>query len=270
MAWLPARNLGPRRSATPAEEPTQEETPPPRRAVTRGHASAVGILLVVVLSVVAVILMRSKPTEVPAGAVMVSTVPEGTTMPGREAAEAGTSPEGTTPAALPVTSTTPAAGVPIQIHVAGQVKHPGVYTVNPNARVADAIQAAGGMTAGAHPGRLNLAAPVCDGCQVWIPASGDGTVTPPDHSAGGSPRAASGSGSGGSSATGSDTGKASVNLNTANQSELETIDGVGPVMAGKIMAWRQEHGQFASVDQLREISGIGAKTFEKIKPHVTV
>ncbi|TNO75832.1 helix-hairpin-helix domain-containing protein, partial [Campylobacter coli] len=59
-------------------------------------------------------------------------------------------------------------------------------------------------------------------------------------------------------------------LNTANQSELETIDGVGPVMAGKIMAWRQEHGQFASVDQLREISGIGAKTFEKIKPHVTV
>ena len=93
---------------------------------------------------------------------------------------------------------------------------------------------------------------------------------PERSSAGGSSGAVEGSGrsSGVAAASGSD--KAPVNLNTANQSELETIDGVGPVMAGKIMAWRQEHGQFASVDQLREISGIGAKTFEKIKPHVTV
>ena len=270
IARLPARNLGPRRSATPAEEePAQEETPTPRRTVSRVHASAVGVLLVVVLSVIAVWLMRSKPTEVPAGAVMVSTVPEGTTMPGRETTESEASSESTTPAALPVATTTPAVGAPIQVHVAGRVKHPGVYTVNPNARVADAIGAAGGTSSGAHPGRLNLAAPVCDGCQVWVPAGGDGTVTPPDHSVGGSPGVAGGSGSGGvAAAPGS--GKAQVNLNTANQSELETIDGVGPVMAGKIMAWRQEHGQFASVDQLREISGIGAKTFEKIKPHVTV
>ena len=72
IARLPARNLGPRRSATPAEEePAQEETPTPRRTVSRVHASAVGVLLVVVLSVIAVWLMRSKPTEVPAGAVMV-------------------------------------------------------------------------------------------------------------------------------------------------------------------------------------------------------
>ena len=99
---------------------------------------------------------------------------------------------------------------------------------------------------------------------------GDGAVTPPDQSAGGPAGAVGGSGrsSGVAAASGSD--KAPVNLNTANQSEFETIDGVGPVTAGKIMAWRQEHGQFASVDQLREISGIGAKTFEKIKPYVTV
>ena len=226
-----------------------------------------GILLVVVLSVIAVVLMRSKPTEAPSGAMAVSTVPEGTTMPGRETSESEVRSEGTTPAALPAATATTTA--PIQVHVAGRVKHPGVYTVNPDARVADAIGAAGGTSSGAHPGRLNLAAPVCDGCQVWVPAGGDGTVTPPDHSVGGSPGVAGGSGSGGvAAAPGS--GKAQVNLNTANQSELETIDGVGPVMAGKIMAWRQEHGQFASVDQLREISGIGAKTFEKIKPHVTV
>lgn len=229
IARLPARNLGPRRSATPAEEePAQEETPTPRRTVSRVHASAVGVLLVVVLSVIAVWLMRSKPTEVPAGAVMVSTVPEGTTMPGRETTESEASSESTTPAALPVATTTPAVGAPIQVHVAGRVKHPGVYTVNPNARVADAIEAAGGMTAGAHPGRLNLAAPVCDGCQVWIPVGGDGAVTPPDQSAGGPAGAVGGSGrsSGVAAASGSD--KAPVNLNTANQSELETIDGVGP------------------------------------------
>ena len=268
MARLPARNLGPRHSATPVEEePAPEETSTPRRAVTRVHASAVGILLVVVLSVIAVVLMRSKPTEAPSGAMAVSTVPEGTTMPGRETSESEVRSEGTTPAALPAATAT--TTTPIQVHVAGRVKHPGVYTVNPDARVADAIGAAGGTSSGAHPGRLNLAAPVCDGCQVWVPAGGDGTVTPPDHSVGGSPGVAGGSGSGGvAAAPGS--GKAQVNLNTANQSELETIDGVGPVMAGKIMAWRQEHGQFASVDQLREISGIGAKTFEKIKPHVTV
>jgi len=230
----------------------------------------VGVLLVVALSVIAVWLMRSKPTEVPAGAVMVSTVPEGTTMPGRETTESEASSESTTPAALPVATTTPAVGAPIQVHVAGRVKHPGVYTVNPNSRVADAIEVAGGMTAGAHPGRLNLAAPVCDGCQVWIPVGGDGAVTPPNQSAGGSSGAVEGSGRSSGVAAASGSGKAPVDLNTANQSELETIDGVGPVMAGKIMAWRQEHGQFASVDQLREISGIGAKTFEKIKPYVTV
>ena len=63
---------------------------------------------------------------------------------------------------------------------------------------------------------------------------------------------------------------APINLNTASQGELESIDGVGPVMAGRIVAWRQEHGRFTSVDQLREISGVGPKTFEKIRPHATV
>ena len=69
MARLPARSMGPRRSATPAaEEPAEDDAPRPTRSVTRVHASAVGILLVLVLSVVAVVLLRSKPAEVPAGA----------------------------------------------------------------------------------------------------------------------------------------------------------------------------------------------------------
>lgn len=61
-----------------------------------------------------------------------------------------------------------------------------------------------------------------------------------------------------------------MNLNTATQAQLETLPGVGPVMAGKILAWRQEHGQFTRVEELQEVSGVGAKTFERLKPLVTV
>lgn len=270
MARLPARNLGPRRSASPGgEEP--EEPARPKRSVTRVHASAVGILLVLVLSVVAVGLLRSKPTEIPAGAVAVSTVPEGATLPGSTSSDTDTPlVAGAAPVSAPALSPSPTPTHSVQVHVAGQVRHPGVYTVSSGARVADAIKAAGGMASGAHPGRLNLAAPVCDGCQIWIPSRGDGTVTAPGEAAGGmkgqgSEPSGAGAAAGGSSAAGT-----LINLNTAGQSELESIDGVGPVMAGRIMAWRQEHGRFTSVDQLREISGIGPKTFEKIKPHVSV
>ncbi|MGK2350318.1 helix-hairpin-helix domain-containing protein [Cutibacterium sp. V947] len=270
MARLPARNLGPRRSATPvAEEPDEEEPVRPRRTVTRVHASAVGILLVLVLSVVAVGLLRSKPTEVPAGAVVVSTVPEGATLPG------ATSSDAETPEAAPVSASsgplpTPSEAQSVQVHVAGRVTHPGVYTVPSDARVADAVEAAGGMASGAHPGRLNLAAPVCDGCQIWIPARGDGTVTPPGQTGSAIAAQEAGPSGTGGAAGGTSAAGATINLNTASQGELESIDGVGPVMAGRIMAWRQEHGRFTSVDQLREISGVGPKTFEKIKPHVMV
>lgn len=272
MARLPARNMGPRRSATPvAEEPAEEEAPSPTRTVTRVHASAVGILLVLVLSVVAVVLLRSKPAEVSAGAVVVSTVPEGATLPGAASSDAET-PEGSAsaPAAVLSPSSAPTKNQSVQVHVAGRVRHPGVYTVPVDARVADAVEAAGGMASGAHPGRLNLAAPVCDGCQIWIPARGDGTVAPPGQTGSVAATQKTGPSDTGGAAGGSSAAGAPINLNTASQGELESIDGVGPVMAGRIVAWRQEHGRFTSVDQLREISGVGPKTFEKIRPHATV
>ncbi|WCC80651.1 helix-hairpin-helix domain-containing protein [Cutibacterium equinum] len=311
MARLPARQLGPRRSATPVaqepargaperQEPTEEESTRPRRPVTRAHASAVGILLVLVLSVVAVGLLRSKPTEVPAGVAVVSTVPEGASLPGTSSSDSQTTGESAPAAgpgvnAAPEVNTAPGGNATpggntvqganpspapgqvgsVQVHVAGKVRHPGVYTVPADARVVDAVDAAGGMASGAHPGHLNLAAPICDGCQIWIPSRGDATVTPPGQTAdtqtatttthqGAGPTDA------GESGSGSTAGGGPINLNTASQGELESIDGVGPVMAGRIMAWRQEHGRFTSVDQLREISGVGPKTFEKIKPHVTL
>lgn len=272
MARLPARITGPRRSATPAaEEPAEDDAPRPTRSVTRVHASAVGILLVLVLSVVAVVLLRSKPAEVPAGAVVVSTVPEGATLPGAASSDAET-PEGSAsaPAAVLSPSPAPTENQSVQVHVAGRVRHPGVYTVPGDARVAGAVEAAGGMASGAHPGRLNLAAPVCDGCQIWIPARGDGMVAPPGQTGSVTATQRTGPSETGGVAGGPSAAGAPINLNTASQGELESIDGVGPVMAGRIVAWRQEHGRFTSVDQLREISGVGPKTFEKIRPHATV
>jgi competence protein ComEA len=118
--------------------------------------------------------------------------------------------------------------------------------------VADAIAAAGGLSKGGSSGELNLARPVVDGEQIVV--SPDAPPAAPPVSAGG----------------GTDPVSVVVDLNTATAAELDTLPGVGPVMSARILEWRAAHGRFASVDQLREISGIGARTFERLAPHVRV
>lgn len=282
LSQLPVRNPGPRRRAPDESEPADQVVPVgggaggrgaggggrgPRRTLTRAHASAIGVLLVLVLAVVAVFLMRSRASEVPIDQVSMGGAASPTG--GVAASSAGQPVSSTAQSASPSggASAAPAAagsvGAQVRVHVAGLVRHPGVYTLSGGARVADAITAAGGLAGGAHPGRLNLAQQVCDGCQVWIPDKGDGAVNGPSGTAPtGEPAAAAAAPSSG--------GNGLVNLNTATQAQLETIDGVGPVMAGKILAWRQEHGRFTKVEELQEISGVGPKTFERIKAHVTL
>lgn len=143
------------------------------------------------------------------------------------------------------------AGATIFVHVVGRVKDPGVFEFDPGARVVDALRAAGGPRKGAALTSLNLAAPLVDGQQVVVAAKGA-------EPAGTAP------GTAGAPATGL------VNVNTAGLAELDTLPGVGPVIGQAIIDHRTEHGPFASVDQLEEVSGIGPATLEKLRDLVTV
>ena len=147
----------------------------------------------------------------------------------------------------------------IAVHVAGEVHDPGVVELPGDARVADAIAAAGGMTEQAVPGRLNLAARLSDGDQIFV---SDATDPPSELVRGGDPPDAPGAGS--------DSSPAPIDLNTATAEQLESLPGVGPATAQAILAWREEHGRFSRIEELQEVDGIGPKTFARLAPYVTV
>lgn len=167
----------------------------------------------------------------------------------------------------------PSAAAVVTVHVAGRVREPGVVTVAADSRVADAVELAGGPRGDADLAAVNLARPLVDGEQILVPKLGDAPTAQPGSSAPGIDNPGAGVPGAGVPGSSSPTGDAQpglVNLNTADQAALETLPGVGPVMAGAIIAWREENGGFTSVDELHEISGIGEKTFAKLAPLVTL
>ncbi|MGO1544718.1 MAG: helix-hairpin-helix domain-containing protein [Gulosibacter sp.] len=181
-------------------------------------------------------------------------------------AEMGTpTPTPTTAAELPVD--VPTSGT--LVHILGAVASPGVYELGANARVVDAIAAAGGLNEDADVAQINLARPAVDGEQIYVPKIGE---TPPPlaevapepganggHDANGDPNAGGTTSAGGL-----------VNINTASVSELENLPRIGPAMAQRIIDYRDANGGFSSVDELKEVSGIGEATFEQLAPLVTV
>jgi competence protein ComEA len=152
----------------------------------------------------------------------------------------------------------PGAPGPLEVHVAGRVKHPGLVTLAAGSRVDDAIRAAGGTTAGADLDRLNLARRVADGEQILV--LGRGEAAPAAGAGGG---AADGGGGTGAGAAGP------VDLNTATAEQLEALPGVGEVTAQRIIAYRTQH-PFRSVEDLRQVEGIGDRRFESLSKLVTV
>lgn len=156
------------------------------------------------------------------------------------------------PVAAPSASPSPAVLV---VHVAGWVRRPGVYELPEGDRVVDAIQAAGGPRRGADLGALNLAALLVDAQQVLVPRLAEAAPGPA-------------TGSAGEPSTG--TVPQLVNVNTATAEELETLPGIGEVLAAAIVAYREEHGPFTSVDQLEDVSGIGPVTLEELRELSTV
>jgi len=142
-------------------------------------------------------------------------------------------------------------GARVVVDVKGAVRRPGVYRLAPGARVYDAVRRAGGLTRRADRIGVNLAARLADGGEVVVPeraAGGSGLAAAP---AGGA-----GSGSGSAGADQPDA-PLSIDLNSATAQELEQLDGVGPAIAANIVAYREQHGPFASIDQLQDVSGIG-------------
>jgi competence protein ComEA len=161
------------------------------------------------------------------------------------------------PAAAPAPATpstsTPSPTTTVTVDVAGKVRHPGVVTLTTGARVIDAIKAAGGLRPGAKTENLNLARRVTDGEQILVGI----TATPappanPPESPGASPQGTP------------------IDLNTATATELDQLPGVGPVLAQRIVDYRTQHGGFHSVDELRQVSGIGDAKFTDLKDLVRV
>jgi competence protein ComEA len=168
-----------------------------------------------------------------------------------------------TSTAAPTGAAAPSTAQPLVVSVVGLVQQPGLVTVAPDARVADAVSAAGGALHGADTLGLNLARHLADGEQVVV-----GIAAP----------------AGRSTALGSSVGSAGapeipaapaqpvgpVDLNTATAEQLDTLPGVGPVTAAAIVAWRAANGRFSAVDQLGEVDGIGPVRLEKLRPLVRV
>jgi competence protein ComEA len=148
----------------------------------------------------------------------------------------------------PLPSPTPPSVV---VDVGGRVRRPGLVTLPLGSRVADALRAAGGALRQRDLVSLNLAAKVTDGELLLVGVPGAGT--------------GAGAGGGGSAGT-----SGPVNLNTATADELDALPGIGPVLAQHILDFRSAHGGFRSVDQLRDVSGIGDSTFADLAPLVTV
>ena len=165
-------------------------------------------------------------------------------------------------------STAPTAGL-LRVYVVGQVTQPGVVSLVPGARVEDAVNAAGGATAKADLAVMNLARKVVDGERIVVPRPGE--VVPTDEPApSAAPAPGSGDGASGSAPAGGAAPGTPVNLNTATVADLDALPGVGPVIASRIVDWRQQNGNFKTVDDLGEVSGIGDATLAKLRPLVRV
>lgn len=139
------------------------------------------------------------------------------------------------------------------VYVTGAVRRPGVYRLRAGARVQDAVRRAGGVASGADASAVNLAAKVADGQQILVPREVPrGAVAGVAGTPAGSAAPASGP----------------ISLNSATAEQLDTLDGVGPATAAKIIAWRTANGGFASVDDLAQVPGIGPKKLEALRPQV--
>ncbi|MBB2987048.1 helix-hairpin-helix domain-containing protein [Terracoccus luteus] len=276
-----------RRARRPAVLSLPEPLVRGRRGVSSAAVVAVLALLVAVTGIFLVrVLWAERAARAETGSVVVGEPGAGGPLP--DASSDASSGASAGPSTLVVRSAPVAASVPagggtggtvgadgaapaseVVVHVVGQVARPGLVRLPAGSRVADALVAAGGATRAADLTSLNLARVVGDGEQLHVLRPGE---TPPPVVAGGG-LGAGGTAGGGSAAGGagpSGGAPAVVDLNGADLGALDSLPGVGPVLAQRILDWRAEHGRFSSVDELGEVSGIGDKLMAQLRPRVRV
>jgi competence protein ComEA len=257
LPWLPGEDLDADLRAAPspgqapatrAHAPNEHHGPgsldrlwarlPIRLDATRRSVAAIGVAVLLAAATSLIWVLSSRPHAIAVESSDPSSAPVRSAVPG-ESVTAGPSAASTSTLLV--------------VDVAGKVRHPGLYRLPAGSRVDDAVRAAGGVLPGVDLTSLNLAAKVADGQQIAVGLPGAVAGPAP---AGSSP--ASGAAGG------------PVDLNTASLEQLDALPGIGPVLAQHILDWRAAHGRFATVDQLREVSGIGTVKFDALRPLVTV
>lgn len=219
-----------------------------RRRRFDGRAlAALGVLGLLSLLLAGWYVWRSWPVsaDVPDRSEIVVAAPDTTASP---------LPPSTSPGAPVAASASPTPSArSVVVHVAGAVVRPGIVTLSAGARVADAVQAAGGALPGTDMSGVNLARVLIDGEQVLVglPAGAGAPADPTPASSAGS-------------------GAALLDLNSATVDELQTLPGVGPVLAQRIVNWRTENGRFTSVEELQEVDGIGEQRLAELRSAVRV
>ena len=217
--------------------------------ISRAQIATYAVLALVVVVLGVRFMQRQQPSSaVPGGA-------------GAAASSASSGASGSTATAVRVSRAPAQASV---VHVAGAVRRPGVYRLPAGARVQEAVRRAGGARQGANVNGINLAAKVVDGQQVVVPSR---TPSGSDGPAAAAGAPAEGSGPAGASAAGVAPGPP-ISLNNATAEQLDTLDGVGPATAQKIIAWRTQHGGFRSVADLGQVPGIGPKKLAALRDRV--
>jgi competence protein ComEA len=224
MSEIPPRPAPPRRLADIVQQWVQWYGIA-RLAITAGS----------VLAVVVGALLLLRPSAAPVEA----TLPVAASTPPTDLAQQATT-----------ATTSPTAVV---VHVAGAVAAPGVYTLPPGARVADALAAAGGPTAIAEPDAVNLAAMAVDGSRIYVPEVGEAVPADVTQTGGQEPIAVG-----------------PIDVNMATVAQLDTLPGIGPATAAAIVAHREQHGPFGSVEDLADVRGIGPSKLDALRAMVRV
>lgn len=276
---LDAQGRTARRSVGPQRDPPRLLTLPEGLRSARVGVSATAVIGVVLVVVVALAVLgvrawqahhQAVPQPLFAGSAAIAG--DGLHAAGTASdAEVGTPTSGVAQTEQPAAESGGSEGVspsgPLMVHVTGAVRDPGVVEVTAGARVQDAVDAAGGLGADADTARINLARVVTDGELIWVPRP-DEEPPEPVPSSGGAPAVAGALVADGESVAGGP-GAGLIDLNTADQTGLEQLPGVGPVTAQSILAWREDNGAFTSAEELLEVRGIGPATLDRLRPHLT-